>query len=251
MQNLISINEMVKKGWQLYSANIAKFLYPVLIMILPQVALFFINYFMVKPLVLLTLVISAISIIINLWMGIYLIELINKLYTNKYSVQENLYEASFRKIPSYFLISILVGLAVLGGFILLIVPGIIFAIWYCFAGYINVLETDNNKGLAAMRRSKELVVGKWGATFWRLVIPSLAVYVVAMIAVVLLTFLLAGGNMDLTLAKTSAIYNSLTTIVILFLAPLMSAFPIILYNSLKECKNTAPTATPTPTPNNQ
>jgi hypothetical protein len=51
--------------------------------------------------------------------------------------------------------SILVGLVVMFGFLLLIIPGIYFTIWYGLSTHVVVLE--GLSGLAAMRRSKKLV----------------------------------------------------------------------------------------------
>lgn len=53
--------------------------------------------------------------------------------------------------------SILVGLAVLGGFILFIIPGVIFAFWFCLSTHVVVLE--NQSGGSALSRSRELMRG--------------------------------------------------------------------------------------------
>lgn len=51
--------------------------------------------------------------------------------------------------------SILYTLAVMGGFILLIIPGILFALW--FGLYQHVVVIERTRGLAALKRSKQLV----------------------------------------------------------------------------------------------
>jgi hypothetical protein len=51
--------------------------------------------------------------------------------------------------------SILMGLAIMGGFILLIIPGILFALWFGLAQQVVVLEGIN--GAKALGRSKTLV----------------------------------------------------------------------------------------------
>lgn len=59
---------------------------------------------------------------------------------------------------------ILYGLIVVGGFILLVVPGVIFLAWFSMAQYVMVEE--HIYGMAALRRSRELVRGRiwdiWG-----------------------------------------------------------------------------------------
>jgi hypothetical protein len=57
--------------------------------------------------------------------------------------------------PVRLLTTILLSSAIIGvGFILLIVPGLVFSVWYMFAGSVMVLEGFGGK--AALRRSREL-----------------------------------------------------------------------------------------------
>jgi hypothetical protein len=51
--------------------------------------------------------------------------------------------------------SILMGLAIMGGFILLIIPGILFALWFALSTHVVVIERLS--GAKALGRSKELV----------------------------------------------------------------------------------------------
>lgn len=63
-------------------------------------------------------------------------------------------------------VSILAGLIIVAGFILLVIPGIIFSIWYSFAVMIVVLE--GIRGNAALKQSKQYVRGRWWAIFGRI-----------------------------------------------------------------------------------
>jgi len=56
--------------------------------------------------------------------------------------------------------TILTGLAIMGGFILLIIPGILFAFWFSLSQHVTVLE--NIAGSAALTRSKALMKGNIG-----------------------------------------------------------------------------------------
>lgn len=53
-----------------------------------------------------------------------------------------------------------------GGFLLLIIPGIIFSVWFVFAKFILVAEGE--RGMNAILKSKEYVRGRWGEVFGRL-----------------------------------------------------------------------------------
>ncbi|MCX6718137.1 MAG: hypothetical protein NTY81_00835 [Candidatus Staskawiczbacteria bacterium] len=120
-------------------------------------------------------------------------------------------EVGWQKIASFFWISLLVGLATLGGLILLIIPGIIFAIWFCFSMFVYIDE--GAKGTSALKRSKQLVQGYWWPIFGRLVV----IFVVA----ILLSWIKFFG----------------TIINIFFVAPFTIVFLYALYQDLKRVKS--------------
>jgi hypothetical protein len=68
-------------------------------------------------------------------------------------------------------VSIIVGLIIFGGTLLFVVPGIIFTLWYYFAMYEVIFY--EKRGWQALQESKALVVGRWWAVAWRLVVPAL------------------------------------------------------------------------------
>jgi len=68
-------------------------------------------------------------------------------------------------IWKYFWLRILVGIIVFAGFILFIVPGVIFATWFSFASFVLIFE--GTKITEALTRSKSYVKGRTGAVLWR------------------------------------------------------------------------------------
>lgn len=78
---------------------------------------------------------------------------------------EQSFRATWPKILSWWWVCLLAGLIVLGGFFLLVVPGIIFAIWFSLYIYVFILE--DQKGLNVLLRSKEYVQGRWWAVLGR------------------------------------------------------------------------------------
>ena len=54
-------------------------------------------------------------------------------------------------------------LAIMGGFILFIIPGIIFAFWFSLSSHVVVIE--GKSGFAALGRSKQLMKGNIGTVF--------------------------------------------------------------------------------------
>src|SRR5258706_8350382 len=67
-------------------------------------------------------------------------------------------------LPS-FVIALLSIVIILGGFLLLIIPGIYLAIAYSFSQY--ALFSDNKRGMEALRASKFYVKGNWWGVFGR------------------------------------------------------------------------------------
>jgi hypothetical protein len=86
---------------------------------------------------------------------------------------EESYRFGFKRLGSVILVSVLVGLAVVGGFILLIIPGIIFLV--LFSVSVPVLIVENRRGRAAMSRSWNLAKGHFWHAFGVIIVAGLIV----------------------------------------------------------------------------
>ncbi len=73
------------------------------------------------------------------------------------------------RLPALIMVSLLTGLAVLAGTVLLIIPGIIASVWFLFAGFIVVLE--NRSPWLALKLSRRLT----RAVFWPVLFRWLAI----------------------------------------------------------------------------
>ncbi len=89
-------------------------------------------------------------------------------------------------------VSILASLAIIFGFAILIVPGVLFLVWYRFGQ--NFVVIDGLGGIAALAASHRLVAGRWWATFARIAIPALFFYVTAAFVKAII-YLLIGSAM--------------------------------------------------------
>jgi hypothetical protein len=76
-------------------------------------------------------------------------------------------------------IAILNALALLGGFVLLVVPAILLAIWFTFTSYVLVLE--DKRGMSALLASKEYVKGFWWAIVGRILLLALVWFAILLI----------------------------------------------------------------------
>ncbi|MGH2540774.1 MAG: hypothetical protein ACRDGK_09655, partial [Actinomycetota bacterium] len=131
------------------------------------------------------------------------------------------YKWGFARFGSVLLISVLVGLAVLGGFILLIIPGLIFLVMFSVA--IPALVVENRRGTDAMGRSWNLVKGH----FWHAVgVILLALIIAAVVSGVISAIGTAiSDNWFVTW-----IFSSIAQIIV---APFSALVSVLLYLDLR------------------
>lgn len=84
----------------------------------------------------------------------------------QYSTWQRAYEGARQHFWTYIIASALVTLAVLGGLLLLIVPGIIFLLWFSMTNFTVIIE--GARGRAALRASRTLVTGRMSIVATRL-----------------------------------------------------------------------------------
>ena len=89
---------------------------------------------------------------------------------------EQSYRFGFHRLGSVLLVGVLVGLAVIGGLILFIIPGIYIGIRLCVS--IEALVIEGRRGTEAMGRSWGLVGGHWWHAFGALVVGGLLTSIV-------------------------------------------------------------------------
>jgi hypothetical protein len=77
--------------------------------------------------------------------------------------------------PFMWLIS-LIGYIIPGGFLLFIIPGVMFSVWFAFSQFIFV--TEGRKGMDCLLKSKEYVRGQWFEVFLRLFLIWIASVVI-------------------------------------------------------------------------
>jgi uncharacterized membrane protein len=111
---------------------------------------------------------------------------------------------SFRTVAYYALGMLLVGFAVAAGFLLLIVPGVIFALKYSQTRFLII--DKHMKPMEAVRESARLTKGKRGKIFGFALLLLLINILGALALLVGLLF-----TIPLSLIATAVLYKSLTT----------------------------------------
>lgn len=117
-------------------------------------------------LIILGFILALPVIYVGIWFAVILIR-INKqiIDTDSTPSIRLLFKKESRKgVMGYIGLSLLTGIIILGGIILFVIPGIIFAIWFALAGYVLVIEGKSIK--SSLVASKKLVRGRWWKTLW-------------------------------------------------------------------------------------
>ncbi len=86
------------------------------------------------------------------------------------------------RVLSFLWLYNLTGFIITGGFLLLVVPGVIFLIWFAFAQFI--LASEDERGMKALLKSKEYVREKWFDVFLRLFVIWIMSACVGMVPVI-------------------------------------------------------------------
>lgn len=245
--NLISLTDLIKQSWQLYKNNFKTLISITALLWLPFVLLEVLLLIpaSVSPFGiadLLATLVSIASVVAAMIASIILIQIVNKIYHQEpIGNWRDLIKPSINRIGSYLLVWIIIIVLVMVGLILLVIPGIIMAVWYCFSEQVFVLE--NIKGYAALKRSKELVQGHWWPILGRYLGASLFFGIIIWIinAVILFPFgvnKIDQANIISIMRQPTWQDNLISGIISIIVAPLFITVGVILYNNLKQIKDT-------------
>lgn len=130
-----------------------------------------------------------------------------------WEIKEVIKEGLAKYWPFLF-VSILTGLIIGLGFLFLIVPGIIFVVWFAFSTYVVICE--DKRGFKALSRSRELVKGHWWSVAKRVFV------------IIIITF-------PLSMSAQFIPYLGQFAFMILF-APFSVIYYYLIYQNLKEIK---------------
>lgn len=154
--------DLITESFTLYRNNFATLIGYSAWILLPFAGFVLLNFLpRTLPILSLGFILFIIETFIAVWISIILIQLSASIIQNKTVVPIQLQQSSTKLIYPVLIVGLLQLLVILGGFILLIIPGLIFMVWYVFVQFSAVL--DNKKGMEALSHSKTLVQGR----FWK------------------------------------------------------------------------------------
>ncbi|MBU4338790.1 hypothetical protein KKB43_04410 [Patescibacteria group bacterium] len=239
---LSSPTDLLKESWGIYKARFKIFIGIVLapmIMVMIFVGIVIagtlgIQFFNSPAMFILFMPLFFGMIILQYWSQASLIYAIKDTEEN-IGVKES-YRRGWHKIGSIFWVGLLSGIIVMGGYLLLIIPGIIFAIWFSLTAIIVVAEDLG--GMNALLKSKSYITGYWWEIFWRLLFLGLILGGISFIFGIpgwIINFV-AGLTKSASLSAVGAIVSFAGSIVSFLLAPLTVIYTFLIYKNLKAIK---------------
>ncbi len=241
---LITASEIIKNSWETYSKNWRSLIPYMALLFISSAVLGLVGIVGLKietilgkgSLVLLNnLIVAALDVILllfTLWTTIALFKNLRNIIENRgmIAIKESYTQTSKYLWPVIWS-SFLMGLAVLGGFVLFIIPAVIFAIWFTYVFYTVIFE--DKIGVTALKSSKELVVGRWWKTFWLLLAPGFfyGIIIAALQGVFTLPLGILFEEKTITFVLTNSLF---TTLISSLFAPLTALTTLYLYLSAKE-----------------
>lgn len=180
-QSSLSIKELFKESWKAFRFNWKTFMgisliwwlvfapLPFLLKIYPLQSI--LSYFGLA-------FICLALFLISLWITLSLIIAVGD-WKEKIGIWES-FKRSRSKIFDFFIVSLLTYLMVLAGFLLLIVPGVMFWIYLSLVPFVLVCE--NIKGKAVLKRSWRLVKGHWWEVLAKLLMLMIVIFVLSFVA---------------------------------------------------------------------
>lgn len=186
-QPLIGPIEIIKISWQNFYRNLRSYAEFMLIMLLLSAILTTYGVFLqviVAEQVEAATIYGLVSFPVSLAFTVVNLAFIDftakTLQKKRGAIRESLLIGA-HKLISFIWISLLAGVIVFGGTLLLIIPGLIFSLWYLFAS--THLIVDGTRGYAALKASRALVVGRWWAVLWRVAVPTIFYYLALRFAI--------------------------------------------------------------------
>jgi len=158
-------------------------------------------------------------VVVSILMGIAIIKAVSD--PTQVTVK-GAYEVAKKFALSYTWIAILIGFAVLFGLVLLIIPGIIFAVWFGFSYYCLLFE--DKRGVEALKASKAYVKGKFWAVLGRYAFLGIVAIVVSVV-IGIITVIGAAIAGQIGAAVISFVFNAVLT-------PVAIAYSYLMYKDL-------------------
>lgn len=167
-----SIGEAIGFGWSIFKNNAGTLIVAVLILVGIGAFFGYLDNLLIDANPNWATLIDVVSVIINTIIQIGVLKITLDLVFGRQTSLENLF-TNWRFFIRYLLASILYTLIVVAGLVLLVFPGVIWAIKFGFYGY-NIIEKDMGI-VESLTESSKMTMGYKGQLFWFRIVLGLIV----------------------------------------------------------------------------
>jgi hypothetical protein len=116
-------------------------------------------------------VVNLVFVVVSFWINAGGILAVSKVVAGEKPSVKKIYADAWKKLWPFSLLLVVLGIAIGLGFLLLIIPGVLFLVWFVFAEFELMLKGSGVK--AAMMNSKTLVKGRFWKILGRIVVFGL------------------------------------------------------------------------------
>lgn len=156
-------------------------------------------------------------------------------YKDKFSFA-NIFNRSLNLVLPFFIVSVLFGIIVLGGFFVFIIPAFIFGFIFMFYSYEVIL--NNKKGMEALKGSLAIVNDNFGSIFVRLLLLLLS-YIGLLVVYLIAAFIFTkiGSSFSLDIQSFKIMFGLLSTLAGWIIGWVVLIFSFVLYDEAKARTN--------------
>ncbi len=231
-----SVADLLRAAWRLYRSTLALLSGYLAWLLLPIIALVLLSFAPAGVAAdAASLLIQLGGAVLSIWISLIVIRILSASATGRHEALPAVIRSSRERFGPFLTVSVLQGIVVLGGFILLIVPGLIFLVWYAFASLEAALS--GRHGLAALAASRNLARDRFWPVMWRLAAGPvvLTAWYAILMGIIFIPLLVATGT---TIAAVTGDHPPIWFLAFdalgqtFFLTPLLLAYSVLLYHSL-------------------
>ncbi len=233
-EKLKPITQLLKESWRIYRLKIKILLGIIGIPVGFSFFFWILIYFLSNTSFRYSIWFSIVEIIVSLGSFFLWLWAIPSLF---YNFKENIdvresYRKGFKILSPYIWVYFLLTIIITGGFLLFIIPGILFSIWFSLSLFVLIFE--EKKGFDTLFRSKQLVKGK----FWGVLLRFLTLGLIVGIGLFLILLSISFGIENKQIVE--GISKLLGYLLRLFILPFFLIYGFLIYQNLREIKTEIP-----------
>lgn len=163
-----SVTEAIGFGWEITKRKLVFFIFLILFVLFISFLTNIVPSYVLEETPLLSVIISIVSFVINIFVQMGLIRITLKFCDNREGEFNDL-RSTFPLFFKFLLGVVLYSLIIIAGLILLVVPGIIWGIRYQYVGYLII--DQNLDPIEALKKSSEITSGfKWDLFLFNIIL---------------------------------------------------------------------------------